>query len=122
MGGIGGLVMAVFGVIWTVGALSMGAPPFFALFGVVFILVAIGRAIYSFYNAGAKDRMSQYDITREGEEHDPIAKALGHEPKSPPTASTAEPKPRRFEGEFCPFCGAKVQDDFDYCPQCGKDV
>ncbi len=29
---------------------------------------------------------------------------------------------RRFQGDFCPFCGAKVEPAFDFCPKCGKDI
>ena len=37
MGAMGSLFAAVFGVIWTIAAVSMGAPWFFALFGVLFV-------------------------------------------------------------------------------------
>ena len=38
MGAMGSIVAAVFGLIWTGAAVSMGAPIFFPLFGVVFDL------------------------------------------------------------------------------------
>ena len=40
MGAVGGIAAAVFGVVWIGMAMSMGAPAPFALFGVVFIVVA----------------------------------------------------------------------------------
>ena len=119
MGGIGGIAVAVFGVIWTVGAASMGAPGFFVLFGVVFVVMAIAGIAYNFYNATQKNRMSSFDITTGNEESDPIAKALGHSSDTKPSENSA---PRKFEGDFCPFCGTKVNADFDYCPKCGKDI
>lgn len=109
MGGVGSIAAALFGIIWVAAVSSMGAPPFFALFGVVFILLAVGGAVYNLYNAGARNRMSIVDITSGEEESDPIADAL----------SLA---PRRFPGEFCPFCGEKVNADHNYCPKCGKDI
>jgi high-affinity Fe2+/Pb2+ permease len=49
---IGAAVAAVFGIFWTATASSMGAPGFFPLFGVVFILVAVAGGIYGFAKAG----------------------------------------------------------------------
>lgn len=123
MGGIGNILVAVFGLIWTIGAISMGAPPFFALFGVVFVVAAISGAVYNFYNATTRNRMSTFDITAGNEETDPIAKALGHTERSGSTDSgQATLGPRKFPGDYCPFCGAKVSAEFDYCPKCGKDI
>jgi hypothetical protein len=123
MGGIGGIAVAVFGVFWTVMAASIGAPPFFALFGVVFVVLAIGGAVYNFYNATSPNRMSEFDVTSADEEPDPIATALGHDRASPSADSDqATVGRRKFPGEFCPFCGAKVNDDFEFCPKCGKDI
>lgn len=121
-GGIAGIAVAVLGVAWTVGALSMGAPPLFALFGVVFVILAIGGVIYNFYNATARNRMSQLDITAGREEDDPIARALGHSRGKSTDEPTQSSGRRRFEGRYCPFCRAEVRDEFDFCPQCGKDI
>ncbi|NLG83542.1 MAG: zinc ribbon domain-containing protein [Firmicutes bacterium] len=105
MVGIGGILVAIFGVVWTCSAISIGAPPFFPLFGAVFVLVVIGMAVYNFYNAIARNRVSDFDITAGDEETDPIAQALGYAP-----------------GEYCPFSGTKVGTDFACCPKCGKDI
>jgi xanthosine utilization system XapX-like protein len=123
MGGIGGIVAAVFGVIWTVGALSIGAPPFFALFGLVFVGMAIAGAVYNFYNATNRNRMSTFDVTTDVEEGDPIATALGHGRTANQTSpGEVSQRPRKFPGEHCPFCGAKAGPDYDYCSKCGKDI
>ncbi len=122
MGAVGGIAAALFGVIWMLGAASAGAPASFVLFGVVFIGLAIAGVAYNVYNATQKDRMSTFDITKEDEEQDPIARALGHAPRPPDEDETHDKKARRFEGEFCPFCGAKASPEFDYCPKCGKDI
>lgn len=127
---IGGIVAAVFGVFWTISAASMGAPGIFVLFGIVFVLAGIAGAIYNFHNATAQNRFSNYDITHHHEESDPLSDAFGHSLRRPPTqrsshaTDTREPtgQPRRYEGDYCPFCGAAVQDNFDYCPSCGKDI
>src|SRR5262245_35455106 len=49
---IGGIVIAGFGTLWTVMAMSMGAPGLFPLFGVIFVLAGIGMSVYSFIKAG----------------------------------------------------------------------
>lgn len=124
MGAIGGIFAAVFGVIWTIGAASMGAPGFFVLFGVMFVVMAIVGVAYNAYNATQKDRMSNLDITTGHEEPDPIARAMGHvsHTHTQRPTQTENDTPRRFEGDFCPFCGVKVSSEFDYCPKCGKDI
>lgn len=123
MGGIGGIFMAIFGIIWTIGAASMGAPPFFALFGVVFVIMAIAGVVYNLHNATGQNRMSDFDITTDREESDPIAEALGHgrANRQTPERTSSQGK-RKYPGEHCPFCGTKVESDFDFCPKCGKDI
>ena len=53
MGGIGAVIAIVFGIVWTLSAAQMGAPGFFPLFGVLFILVGVVQAVYNFKNAGS---------------------------------------------------------------------
>ena len=120
LGGIGALAAAAFGVLWMAFAGSMGAPAPFVLFGLVFVGMAVVSAIYSFYNAAARNRMSALDVPTPGEEPDPIARALGHAP--PGDGPEARRPGRRVHGEFCPFCGGRVEAEFDYCPKCGKDI
>ena len=48
---LGGVLIAGFGTVWTIGAAGMGAPFFFPLFGVIFVLVGIGMSAYSFVKA-----------------------------------------------------------------------
>lgn len=66
MGGIGAVFMAFFGVIWTVMAANMGAPVFFVLFGVGFIILAVVWGVYHFHNAAGGNRFSAFDITEQG--------------------------------------------------------
>ena len=113
MSGIGGIAVAVIGVIWTVGAASMGAPWFMVLFGVVFIVLALVDVLYNLHNATAKNRMSAFDITEDGEEPDPLQKAFG----------TAEEKAGTGSGsKFCPYCGTPVRDSYEFCSNCGKKL
>lgn len=118
MGGIAGLVAAAFGVIWMIFAASIGAPVPFVLFGLLFIAMALGGAAYNFYNAGARNRMSTFDITSARDESDPIADALGHTS----VRRGRDDSPRQTPGAFCPYCGAEVQAHFNYCARCGKNI
>ncbi|MBO5649189.1 MAG: zinc ribbon domain-containing protein [Clostridia bacterium] len=116
MSGVMCIATAVFGVIWTALAASMGAGPF-ALFGIVFIAVSVINAVYNFKNASQKNRYSLYDITSSEVEPDPLNVRFGEAERSngsiddPKTAPTAA---------FCPYCGAALQEDFVFCNRCGK--
>jgi hypothetical protein len=112
MGGMMSAVVAILGIAWTIGAASMGAPPFFALFGVVFIVVAVVQALYHWKNATSGNRFSSYDITDEGEEPDPLQSRF----QIPPPSSNPSP------AQFCPYCGKPVNRDHVYCRNCGKTL
>ena len=121
MSGFMGIVVIIGGIIWTGVASSMGAPSFFIAFGVLFVIMAIAMVIYNFYNATQPNRMSIFDITRAGEEPDPLNKWAESNPSSSVPSSEPSVNPRKYEG-ISVLCGALVEDNFDYCPNCGKDI
>lgn len=117
--GVMGIAVAVFGIIWTCAAVSMGAPLPFALFGIVFVAIAIFGAVYDFKNATGENRYALYDITEHDEETDPLNERFG--PKK--DDSTAEPQQRTTDQyRFCPYCGTELQTDFVFCNVCGKKL
>ena len=117
MGVFGGLVGAAFGVIWTVFALQMGAPGIFAMFGVVFVIAALGGAVYNFYNATQSNRLSHVDVTTHHEEPDPlnVRAQAGRVPAGSAAAATAGTN-------FCPQCGARARGGDKFCPNCGTSL
>ena len=112
MGGIMSICMGIFGVLWTVAVASVGGG-FMALFGVVFIVIAIVQAVYHFTNARSKNRFSTFDITEESEEPDPWNARFGESPQPAPPSESAG---------YCPYCGAKVESGYVYCRKCGKKL
>lgn len=115
MSGIGSLGAVVFGILWTIGAASTGAPTFFCLFGVVFVIIGIVQAVYNFKNATGKNRFSTFDITDDKEEVDPLNERFG-EPRIEHIDNTSE------NGNFCPYCGSKTNSDYEFCRNCGKRI
>ncbi len=122
MGAIGSIAVGVFGVFWTIGAASMGAPPFFVLFGIVFVGLAIVQGIFHFKNATGTKRMSLFDITDNESEPDPLNKFY---------KSSEDKVYHNLDGQldteadvnFCPFCGNKINDDSHvFCSKCGKEI
>ena len=127
MGGVMGIFAAVFGIIWTGAAVSMGAPVFFALFGIIFIAIAIFNTVYNFKNATGENRYSLYDITEHGEEEDPLNARFGADSPAEKEAEKevkkeAEQQRNSKDNRFCPYCGAELQSDFVYCNSCGRKL
>ena len=79
MGAMGSVVAIIFGIFWTIMAASMGAPLFFPIFGVIFILLGVVQAVYHFKNATGKERFSEFDIVDSQEEPDPLERRFGQE-------------------------------------------
>ena len=88
----------VFSIVWCCIALAMGAG-FMLIFGIPF-------AIFMGYRLFVLLQMTK-------EEKDPPRKEV--DPWDRPTASST-PK----SNGFCPYCGRAVEQDFRYCPNCGR--
>lgn len=115
-GAIASIFVGIFGVIWCFGAAAIGAPSFFVLFGVVFVVFALVQAGFSFYNATAKKRHSVIDIVDAQEEPDPLNEYFGE------GGEGYVPEEEREEKGFCPYCGESVKRAYVYCPKCGKNI
>lgn len=113
MGGVVGIFMIGFGILWTV--MAAQASGIFALFGVLWTGIAIVMTLYHFKNATAKNRYSAFDITDATEEPDPLNERFGNTKEAPQEKSDADNK-------FCPYCGTPVKDDFEFCNSCGKKL
>ena len=111
MGGVFGIFMIGFGILWTI--LAAQASGIFALFGVLWTCIAIAMTIYNFKNATSKNRYSAFDITDSHEEPDPLNQRFGAQ------ESYSSPA-RDVDNNFCPYCGTPVADDFEFCNSCGK--
>ena len=116
------LLMALFGVLWTVAAFSIDAGlsgVIFPLFGIIFVGFAVVNAIYNFKNATGKNRYSEFDITDGDEEPDPLNERFGSRSASKPTESKDD---KKTKNKFCPYCGAEVGGDYTFCNSCGKKL
>ncbi|MBQ7943220.1 MAG: zinc ribbon domain-containing protein [Lachnospiraceae bacterium] len=117
MGGVTGIFMIGFGVIWTLGAAQMS--PLFALFGVLWTGIAIAQTVYNFKNATSKNRYSSFDITEGDEEPDPLNVRFGEWTEEQDTYKADAPT---GDSKFCPYCGTKVEADYTFCNECGKKL
>lgn len=113
MGAMGSAAGVLFGVIWTAAAASMGAPSFFLAFGVLFIIVGVVQAVYHFKNATGENRFSEFDITGDGEEPDPLDRRFHGVSEQGPSGAAAR---------YCPYCGAGAGEGFVFCARCGRQL
>lgn len=118
MGAMGSVIAVVFGIFWTIMAASMGAPAFFPIFGVLFIIVGVVQAIYHFKNATGENRYSEFDIVDSSEEPDPWDQRFG--PDRETAASDAPHAEETGDFRYCPYCGARLGSGFTFCGKCGK--
>ncbi len=116
MGGIMSVFAGLFGVVWTVIAVGMGGG-LFSLFGIVFIAVAAVNAVYNFKNATGKNRYSEFDITEGNEEPDPLNEYFGES-----VDNSYENRKSVVGNKFCPYCGTPVEENFEFCNNCGKKL
>ncbi len=134
MSGVASIGAGIFGLIWTIAAASMGAGPF-ALFGLVFIGMAVASAVYNIKNATSENRYSTFDIVDSTEEMDPFNERFGskqavsadfdHYADGTPRFSENTASAGRTDSSvnaFCPYCGNAVEKDFIYCNNCGKEL
>ena len=109
MSGVVGIFMIGFGVLWTVIVAQVSGV--FALFGVLWTGIAIVMTVYNFKNATGKSRYSSFDITDCSEEPDPLNERFGNSQNK-----------SNVKNKFCPYCGTAVDDDFEFCNNCGKKL
>lgn len=138
MGAFGGIIAAVFGVFWIIFAVSIGAPSIFPLFGLLFIVMALGGAAFNYKNATGANRMSVYDITDDKEEPDPLQTRFhGNSNTSVTNDSTSDntvsdntvsisdnsPADKAADSiNFCPYCRCELKSNYNFCPKCGNDL
>ena len=105
MSGVRGIVVSVFGIFWTIGALRGGMSAAYWMSGVIFVCVTLGYAVYNFKNASGETRYTEYRVVDENEEaaaQDQNAETVG------------------AKADACPHCGAKKDETDNYCRNCGK--
>lgn len=120
MGSMGSVFAGIFGIVWIGAAASMGAPPFFILFGVIFVIMAIVQAIYHFKNATGRNRMSVFDITEH--EPDPLDRYV-RQAEGTSTENRDSLTREDSAVQYCPYCGNKVSDESHrFCAKCGREL
>ena len=108
-----GMVMAIGFIIFWIGSATMiGAPFIFPLFGIGMLVMVVLRFI-----GGMKAYKAQEERRNKSEEKRYEEDLLREVQREYSTYTETKDK----QG-FCPFCGAKVERNFNYCPKCGNHI
>ena len=121
LSGVIGIIMVLFGIFWTVMASNFGG--IMMVFGILWTLIALVITIFNIKNGTAKKRYSMYDITDDKEEADPLNERF-KEKKDDVKEPKKEVIPVKAgdDNKYCPYCGAKVEETYEYCNKCGKKL
>ncbi|WP_400260445.1 zinc ribbon domain-containing protein [Candidatus Methanomassiliicoccus intestinalis] len=107
------LVAIIFGFVWMGVASSIGAG-FFAIFGIVFILLGIISALWHLKNATSSKRFSIYEIT-DDENPSAVKYPFDNDPAERPNSA--------LHKAYCPWCGGALENkQYVFCPLCGKRI
>ena len=95
----------------------------FAFMPIIMGLIVLGVSIAEIIGATRKNRFSEYDITDDGEEPDPLNQYYGGQAQSTqnwqsPTSAPAQSG--TAAQSYCPYCGTRIEQGYAYCPSCGK--
>lgn len=110
--GIGSTVFGlVFAIFWCIMAAAMGAG-FMLIFGIPFVGMMVYRLVLCL----------RYTKEEKNGSREPWER-----PADGWTTYQNEPQwesgePRRSGSGYCPYCGAAVAGDFEYCPKCGRKL
>ena len=125
VGAIAAFGMALFGIVFTITAVSSissssfghetGSSAVFLIFGIVFVVIAVSIGIQNLRNATARNRPSILDITDGDEEPDPLNEYFHGKYDVESTDSPAGSR-------FCPNCGKPVEADANFCSRCGREL
>ena len=100
--------------------LHRGAPAFFRLFGVLFVIIGIVQAVYSFKNATGKNRYSSFDIVDSAGGAGPLGSAVRRRCRIRRCSGTS--RQLGAELRYCPYCGAEAGEGFAFCAKCGRKL
>ncbi len=115
--GISSIFAALFGVFWTIVAISIGGYIMIP-FGLLFIGIAVYQAVYNLKNASSKNRHSIVDIVDEQEEPDPLNEKFGINHSD----YLFDVNESNEGSKYCPYCGKESKQDYNYCQGCGKKL
>ena len=79
--------------------------------------MGVYNAVYNYRNATSENRYSEFDITDENEEPDPLNERYGANKSAGSGDANAV-----HGGGFCPYCGTKAEEGYEYCRKCGKKL
>lgn len=95
----------------------------FAFMPMIMGLIVLGVSIAEIIGATRKNRFSEYDITDDGEEPDPLNQYYGGQAQSTQNwqSPTFTPAQSGMAAQsYCPYCGTRIEQGYAYCPSCGK--
>ena len=63
-----------------------------------------------------------FDLTDSDEEADPLNEYFGKKKNRETSRNDTDYAVQTGTGNFCPYCGVKLEADYVFCKQCGKKI
>lgn len=121
---IGRLIVAGFGVLWTILAFSITADPprpiakiIFPGFGILFVIAAL--TVHTPENKNSDSGESPYRKSPVEQFEAKKTDSPGEANRKEPPVQAPAPQPRQKKLVFCPYCGTAQDEDYKICESCG---
>lgn len=100
----------------------------FSMIAALIGVVMVASGVFNIYSATRRHRFSEFDITDGDEEPDPLNRYFSGEDADVASGDAGDAtrmagdRTSAQRGAYCPYCGAQVDSDYEFCASCGRKL